>query len=67
MRYELERAFAIFEMDVFERFGLKPKELDDIDMFTLHSWFKEKNERLIKQQQQINFDRLKQHGTKKRM
>ena len=67
MKEELERMFAVFELDVFEKFGLKPNELETMDMFTLHCWVTEKSKRLIQQQQKINFDRLKQNGTKKRV
>ena len=62
MRQELERSFSIFELDVYEKLGIKPTELEEMDMFTLHCWITEKSNRLIKQQQKLNFDRLKQNG-----
>ena len=62
----LEKEFALFERKMLLKYGLKPYELEKIELFTLNVWsqFEKENKvlmkkiRIIQEQQQI-FERMK--------
>lgn len=49
MKVEQEKAFALFELDILRKFGIKPFELEQMDMFTIRTWQNKQKEEMIAQ------------------
>ena len=59
-----EQSFLEFEFQMFETFGFKPYELEQMDLFTLYGWLKLKQKKMLKLQQDKIFEGLKDGRTR---
>ena len=64
MKKELENSFLEFEFQMFETFGIKPYELEQMDLFTLSGWLQMKKKNILKLQQQKIFEMMKNGNTR---
>lgn len=54
-----EVEFCLLELNLLETFKLKPKEIEELDMFTLHVWNNELHKRAVRQEQEQIFESMK--------